>query len=79
MALSAERVLREVSVRGQNGHNGLTDIADLVARQRIERRRVIIFHPRRRAHRLDQIMQILRGVDGEGRRTSASQVSLRSR
>ena len=63
-----ERILREVSVLGQNRHNRLTDIANLVARQRIERRRMIILHPRRRAHRLDQVMQILRGVDGEDAR-----------
>jgi hypothetical protein len=63
-----ERVLREVSVLGQNGDKGLTDIADLVARQRMERRRVIILHPRRRAHGFDQIIQFLRGVDGEDAR-----------
>src|SRR6516165_2743763 len=36
-----------------------------MTRQRVELRRVIILQPRRRPHRLDQITQILRGVDGE--------------
>ena len=62
------RVLRKVAVLGQNDYNRLTDIAHLLARQRIERRRVIILHPRRRPHRLDQIIQFLRGVNGEDAR-----------
>jgi hypothetical protein len=53
---------------GQNRDDRLADIADLVARQRIECGRVIIVHPRRRAHRTYETIEVARGVDRENPR-----------
>ena len=39
------RILRDVSVLGQDGGDGFADIADLFARQRVEGCRVVIFQP----------------------------------
>ena len=61
----SDRVLGEVTVLAQNCHDRLADIADLVARQRKQLRRVVVLHPRRCTHRLDQIIEIMRGVNGE--------------
>lgn len=59
-----ERVFREVPAFGQ-GDDRLTDIAQFFTRQAIEVGPVVILHARYRAHRLDQIIELLRGVDAE--------------
>jgi hypothetical protein len=59
----AQCVFSQIPAFGKNGDDGLTDIAHLAARQRIDRRRVVIPHTGGRAYRLDQALQVFCRVD----------------
>src|SRR6185437_11534756 len=50
-----ERILREISRGGDDGDNGLADVANLAGGERQDRRRVIIGHPREWNHRLEVV------------------------
>ena len=63
-----ERVFREVSRGGDDRGDGLADIADLAGRERHDRRRVIIGHPRERNHRLEIVGDVVRGEHGDDAR-----------
>ncbi len=58
-----DRVLGEIAVFRDDGDHGFPDIAHLLRRQRQNRRRVIVRHPRNRNHRPVVARDIVGGED----------------